>query len=446
MSDSDSDSQSELIALFEEHKTSPKSIIHRSPKHRTQIAPSKLLLGAKEIILQHPDFQHIQIPQTTQNMSLHQQIPNETMSKDELQLLIHTIPRYDNSNLNSFINRIDRLFNRLQNQLTPTLNFILNEQILSKLSPEALSFVECQNAENWLEIKNSLLQMYGDKRSEEILSSELMSCFQSQKETYMEFYAKILRKHSELIQYVNLQQTSQVEKEFQRKNYNQILVRTFKNGLKEPHRSYIFHFNLENIEQCILKCTELDNQIQTNQAIDSRRSAQNKNVIFNKNTIQNTFTPKFQNYTPQQSFIKPIKQETLVLPKITPQRFPAQQGFAHNINKPITGPKQPFTNKQVFGTKPAQTVSQSDRHTPMSISTRNTYKPNYQQRFNAFQPSAPRNFISEELFNTENNDNEQIYENCDSGFTQEPESCENYETEDNYEQNFQIISPHNEET
>ena len=65
----------------------------------------------------------------------------------------------------------------------------------------------------------------------------------------------------------------------------------------------------------------------------------------------------------------------------------------------------------------------------MSISTRQTYKPNFgPTKSNFFKPSGPRNFISEELFNTQ----------CSSvNNSSELTDQSNYEYSDQYDyQNF----------
>lgn len=127
------------------------------------------------------------------------------LPKDEIQMLLHAIPEYSpGQNLSIFINEVDNLFTHLNTRLSPDLHYLVNFSIRSKIKGDARNFIAYQNATEWPLIRQSLLQKYGDQRSEELLVSALMQCVQQKNETYMDYYSKLLKAFNDLMQYVSL--------------------------------------------------------------------------------------------------------------------------------------------------------------------------------------------------------------------------------------------------
>ena len=138
---------------------------------------------------------------TPQNQSPSFSITN----KSEIFLLVQALPEYHPGlNLSLFINEVDNLVNHLKDRLTVDLVYILNCSIRSKVKGEARDFLAYNNATDWPEIRKTLLQKYGDQRSEELLVSALSQCVQNRGETYLQYYSRLLESFNSLMQNIIL--------------------------------------------------------------------------------------------------------------------------------------------------------------------------------------------------------------------------------------------------
>lgn len=170
------------------------------------------------------------------------------------------------------------------------------------------------------------------------------------------------------------------------------------------------------MSEAIYECRKYDNdkaQISFMNFMRNKSKPFNKKPNFNQNKPQNFR----QNFAP-----------------IHYNRGNYNNHFANNQNNPRTNqfprlpiniqtrlmpPRQFSTNEQVFGPRPQQNYTP----TPMSISTRNTSRKNNINTFtNRFAQNSRPNFISEELFNVENNEEEQRFSNSHQTNEKPPEN------------------------
>ncbi|KAK4873879.1 hypothetical protein RN001_013239 [Aquatica leii] len=134
------------------------------------------------------------------------QIPTPTpVDRTELQLLLKAIPEYQPGyNLSIFISEVDSLLKHLNGRLSTDLVYAVEYTIRSKLIDEARDFIAYQNVKDWSSIKSSLLQKYGDHRSEDLLVLDLRRLAHTRAEHYLNFYNRILKALNDLMQYVQL--------------------------------------------------------------------------------------------------------------------------------------------------------------------------------------------------------------------------------------------------
>lgn len=375
------------------------------------------------------------------------------LDKSEINLLMNAIPEYYPGNsLSIFINEVDYLVRHLQGRLSNDLAYVVSFSIRSKIKGEARDLIAFQNANDWPDIKRALLNKYGDQRSEELLESALRQTIQNKNESYVEFYGRVLKAHSELMQHISLYATETNFFDYRKNECEKLALKTFQIGLLEPYRSYVSNFEIRSIEECLNKCRFFDNRKQEWEYCEFlRRNATGQTKNFNNKTQPS----KFNNPSwPLPNFARSINPVNAhAHQNASHQNFYANSNFNRNnqstsqsqirkfggdINKPIPQSSRFPTNRQVFGTKPGTNISRlHNQPTPMSIQSRvNTH----QFRSN-FGPRPP--VIHEELNHTEIENNPSLSdENTEqpcydfSDFSEN--DYDNYEENFHDEQNFQI--------
>lgn len=392
-------------------------------------------------------------------------------TKGELQILLNAIPEFGpRDNLSIFISEVDNLALHLNNKLNSDQLYIFNFSIRSKIKGEAREYVQYEDARDWPSIRSALLRKYGDQRSEDLLISAVSNSAQKRGEPYLDYYFRILKSFNELMRQVVLTTTDPQLVSFKKNTYEKLALKTFTNGLLEPYRSHLSHFQLGTIEECLNKCSSLDNQSQEWSHMEFlRRSEENKKLPkqnhlnqhnpqknpFNNQPFanqRNPFNPQTQNPFNQQ-MQNQMRQNFMFRP---PQQYQPQnqqnQFYNHHHqqqqqqqyqkprmlfpnNLPPPQPKQFFTNKQVFGTKPGSNIVKPFTPQPMSTSSR---VPSVKIQQNP--PIGPQIF-SQELTNLETTDETDNLE-FDYSFDATSENIANYDFQEplieNEQENFQI--------
>ncbi|KAL3281963.1 hypothetical protein HHI36_005166 [Cryptolaemus montrouzieri] len=375
------------------------------------------------------NYERIQ-EETLAEMSLNQSQTNSTpipsgttsnlepLSRDDIQLLLQSIPEYfPGENLSIFVNEVDNLCKHLEG--------------------EARDFLSFQNATNWPSIRRVLLQKYGDQRSEDLLVSSLTHCVQKINETYMQYYSRILKSYSDLIQYLTLNIADPVFLNTKSEIWKDWLLKPFK---------LVFWNHIEAFEkqewefsEFIRRTQEPDRKPQQNfllsrSMINTNRQPRNQNSL----SFTNQQSPRFVQQS-QNSFSSANQQPSSFVQqsqKINLENFTNKpyshnnQGFPNSINKPLPSWKVPLTNKKVFGTNPGSSFTKTKyQPTPMSTST-----------IVRQQHPHQRTFEFEELYNveTQNNDfNEHFEELLDENLYDENLYDENlYDENDETDENF----------
>lgn len=353
----------------------------------------------------------------TDNMTTRQEtIPAVTSllpDKTELQLLINSIPEfYPGLNLSIFITEVDRLINHLEGRLTPEYKYILDCNIRSKIKGEARDFLSYQDANDWGDIRKCLLQRFGDQRSEDLLVNALSQCVQTTNETTLDYHARILKNFNNLMQNITLNITEPNYLAFKKYEYIKLSVKIFKNGLLEPYRSYLSHFELDSLEDCVNKCHNFDNMQYEWDYCEFLRKAQSN--------------PKIPQKSPQNYFLNQHRPVNRIPPNYnSPRNNVHSNDFIHRRNSEYKQPRRYNTYQQIspqLPPKPMRPPNNYERFpnpasgmyhnlkpndsqipTPMSIQTRvNTTQYNRNRPWANTRTSTTKN---SNLHNTEINEN-----------------------------------------
>lgn len=200
------------------------------------------------------------------------------LNKGDVQLLVNSIPEFrPDGNLSIFITEVDNLFAHIGGRLTQDLEYAINFAIRNRIKNEAREFVAHQGASKWEDIKNALMQRYGDSRSEELLVAAVVNCVQKKGETYLEFYTRLIKAYNSLIEHVILNKDGEFTK-YKKVEYSELAMRTFQNGVREPYRSFLSHFEFANLEECLNKCRTLDNKHQQWEYTEFLRKTQDMSI------------------------------------------------------------------------------------------------------------------------------------------------------------------------
>lgn len=300
------------------------------------------------------------------------------------------------------------------NQPNNFQNVYLLNCIIGKLTGNAKLILGTQNVQTWEELKIILSRHFADQRDEACLNRDLVMLRQQNSEKPYQFYERILHILNLLCSFVNIHEADDNAKNLKRNLYNNLALKTFLSGLKEPLGTTVRCMRPKDLPEALQFVTaEYNTQYFQNlsKIPNQRQPTQYFMPTNNQNFTHTRPTLPFNTYTPQRSFNN--NQST----------FPSQPvPIRPNYNKI---PQRFPTNAQVFKNRSNQTNvfkpnpnKQFPPPTPMSINTRqtnNTFRPNYTsykpQFKNHFQSQANQqpNFTSEELYTTNTVNNDQYY-------------------------------------
>lgn len=273
-----------------------------------------------------------------------------------------------------FIQICEKLVVRFYNSqnINDFQNEYLMSSILAKIKGSAAVNISSCVINSWLNLKNALMNSYGDKRDCYSLNIELTELKQGN-ETPFEFYNKIQGilnlQTSYLSTHMNANEANVLTEYF--RNY---ALRVLLRGLREPIGSQMRTKNPIDLNIALHMLTN-DFQLET-----KNQCGQNK--IVHKNTFQNATV---KNVSPQNNF------------RSNTQYFPKQNTFNNSPNQFNRSFNTPnfSRNTNVFKPNPNQNFP---KPVPMSISTRNTYQLPKGGNTN-FRPPFRQNYVPGELHN-----------------------------------------------
>lgn len=328
----------------------------------------------------------------------------------EINLAKEIIPLYEggSKNLSYFIQQCEKFISTYRittpGQEQCTLNKLLFEICCSKLTGAARDTLVISNCTTWSQVKDALINRFGDQRNETLLENDLITCFQSTNENYDQYYERIKSKLQILLEHVNLREVDHNIRIYKTNLYTNRALNTYQAGLLEPYRSFILYKSPVSLEDCLVQLRNYDNHKQQINFLNFvRQKTPNK-------------TSRFQEATKpfKANYYQPVPNpQTNAQPIASPSNHQTQNLF----------PRRPINNLNQFNNYNSQRQKQQFTPTPMSISTNNTFQTNRNQqpRTNYFRSTAPRNFISEELHNVQENDHVETHNNY--------QNVENFPTE-----------------
>lgn len=327
---------------------------------------------------------------------------NKILNMENIRFHTSLLPTFSGiqNHLESFLNSIDEFYS-LYNSTDANTNKVVLAAIKSKLIDNAREFLLSRpDLTTWTAIKEALRQKFGDPITYHILIQQLQYFKINKNENIIQFVDRIKSFIQRIVSKIQCEVTDNNSKIILLHQVQQTAVliltanspQTLKTMLmlQRPNTlddaySYVINYNMVESQVNFTYGTTLHN-------------SDNINNNFNKNNNLNN-----------QNKVTPVGQLQL---QHQPVQFSQQPKFP---SQPIFVQPRPVqrhypTNAQVFG-KPKNVFAPQNRPqkfqppTPMSTSTAGPSR-SYQQRQNYrppnfFQPTGPRNFVTQELTNVE---------------------------------------------
>lgn len=206
------------------------------------------------------------------------------------------IPEYDGdqATLNDFIEVCDFVIDSIQENQLNAIIFIIKSKLIGK----AKRFISSRNLHDWDEIKELLINHYGDCRDTEGLLRDLTSTFQKANETPRAFVQRIEDLLTKIRSSVALDDSLNVQdKEILNKSHEKIALKIFLSGLNDQFGSIIRAQKPKTLDEAEQYIIEEENIAYLK---DFRIS--NKQKFSNNNNNTKRFFPR-ENYSSNNNFI-----------------------------------------------------------------------------------------------------------------------------------------------
>lgn len=270
---------------------------------------------------------------------------------DAIYKALRMVPDFDgNPNiLTRFIKLCDQIVeaymsNEPGNELT---NLCLLNGILNKITGTAACTINSNGIpDNWLGIRNALINSFSDQRDETALYNDLSIASQSNK-TPQEFYAHCQSLLSTIMTYVSLHEVIGTTVEAKRELYRKVAMQAFVRGLNEPLGSRIRCMRPDSIEKALEFVQEELNVMYVQQRSEHPKAPQNHRV-----TIPPMPTPSVGYVPPRpinipQAPAWPAPIASQPPPPVQPFRFNNQ-----NNPRPQAQNRMPSRTQQMFRALP----------------------------------------------------------------------------------------------
>lgn len=259
---------------------------------------------------------------------------------------LNSIPQfYGNAHeLNQFIRTCDSIVATFGNNTIEFINMYIINTIIDRLKGKARTIVTVQNPTTWEEIKEILLRNFSDQRDELCLIRELNTIRQEFNEKPKQYFNRILLLLNLLCNYVETHEDLAAPKATKKILYNQMALRNFLIGLKEPFGRTIRCMKPENLTEAMRFLEEEENirQQQTPYLLNKHRNQRmlhqyqnptpnNPNINYSNNNKQfysRTFRPQMNNRT------RTSRSNEIPIPmSINSNRMPTN--YIQDYNQPI---------------------------------------------------------------------------------------------------------------
>lgn len=396
------------------------------------------------------------VTMSVRNTNVNPNVTNPAAAEVFKSEYLNCIPEFDGNpnELGRYLSVCESILTSFYDHARPDSfhNIYLLNSIISRLKGNARLVINIQDVTSWNELKIILTRNFADQRDETCLNRDLVLMKQLPNEKVQQFYDRVLNILNLLCSYVNCHETTDPAKQLKRELYQNLALKTFLSGLREPLGTTIRCMKPTSLAQAMQFVTQEDNALyfQTFSGKNSvkppeiaRNFSNENNVIGKHNWFPNANQRSHNPFPSQPIHLQP--------------RHNIQQRFPTNIPAFRT----PQQNRNVF--RPNPQYRNFSNPTPMSgVSVQKRPNDHYSKPSTSHNPPIPSQFpqnnqkhyhnsrnhlVFEELNNTETNENFQTNEYQDyNDFNEEPYLLDNDVTDnltytnENLQENFQNVT------
>lgn len=333
---------------------------------------------------------------------------------------LNCVPEFDGNpnELGRYLSICESILSSFYDRRNPDSfhNVYLLNSLISKLKGNARLVINIQNVNSWDELKLVLTRNFADQRDETCLNRDLVLMKQLPNEKPQQFYDRCLNILNLLCSYVNCHEATDAAKELKRDLYQNLALKTFLSGLKEPLGTTIRCMKPNSLSQALQYVIQEDNA-QYFQNFTNKNFMKPQHISRTPNFNQNNFQGKPNPFPSQPIPIQP------------------RQNFQQRIPTNIPAFRQPHRNQNVF--RPNSQNRNFTKPTPMSgvsvqkPTNQNTSYPSTSQ--GTFNQRFPQNNVK----HYHNNRNHLMFEELYNAETDEPEQTDyDYQYYYNYNENY----------
>lgn len=269
---------------------------------------------------------------------------------------LNMIPEFHGESelLARFIEVCEKLVTKFYDLGDPTnfQNDYLMSSIIAKIKGEAAKSISSSVINSWQDLKNALLNSYGDKRDLLSLNSEITLLKQTQNESPFEFFNKVQHLLNLQLSYLSTHSADILERRYLSSFFNKNALRVLLHGLREPIGSQIRVKNPADLNVALHMLTnDFQLELVTNK-VDK--------VKLNQRPV---YQPKQSNNSPQQQ-PRYFNTQYNSKPYLNRQQTSYQRNYVPNNNFPVNHFAR-FNSANNNGNN----NSNLPKPTPMSIST-----------------------------------------------------------------------------
>lgn len=321
--------------------------------------------------------------------------------------LLNEIPTYNGNPaiLSEFIRAIEVITTKFCTaNPTDYINKLVISSIRNKLKGQALEVVTGYHYDTWQELKTTLVENFGDQRSELNLLVDLTKLKQN-RDNPIEFFNKVRTHLAIFNSKISLSNETPEIINYKLTANKSLALRTFVSGLNENLGSFIRSRNPMSLEDALrmvkeeldIRYSQSQNNINKQFANSNPNQKPNKPIAnsFNPNYLKphmpfgNVYTPKFNNFAPNSNY-RPQNQH------FQGQNFsprPPFQQYKPNFfsNSPMRPTPNNFQNPNQNVFAPRQNYTPMNKPEPMDISVTKRSASQQLTNPNKFRPN-PQNF------------------------------------------------------
>lgn len=336
--------------------------------------------------------------------------------------LLNEIPKYEGtpSELSEYIRAVEDIFSQFWQIQNPAayINKLLLSAARNRLKGAALEVVTGHFINSWIELKQLLIDNFGDQRSELNLKIDISRLRQNSRESPIDYFNRCRSLLAILNSKISLGNEAQIIREHKLIEARNLTLTAFISGLLEPLGSFIRSRAPQTLENALTYVkSELDIRYfqNLNQKVPQQQQQQHFKQTMNQfpsKPQQNFQRQPTQNYYPQQPSFQQAQYKSNPLPiyklnpNVPPQTFP---GFQPKYGKPGQNVFRPQRNFQpTYKPEPMDASTIKKRPASQQLGRQQFPRPNFQNNFRPTnfiqQSNQPRNFHSQELHHSELHD------------------------------------------